>query len=185
MKKIFIITVFLLSLPLLAVSQQTTNGRDVPDKDTIKRQSVLRVGEKDRIIPVSREQAEVLVTEMVSAMLEADSLEKKRDMDELVMRTKLEVLKRKLIDEALARRYNAGLEARLDRLERILMLQVASNTNVPPEVLQSIFLLQPIGSSTGQSVSPVLISPASPTIVPDSIQQASDAEKSSPAKKKK
>ncbi len=171
MKKIIITTVFLLSLPLFVVARQTREGERTLNKDTVRRQSVLRAGEKDKLIPLSREQAEVLVAELVSTLLEADSLERQRELDELVMRTKMEALKRKLLDEALARRYNAGLEARLDRLERLLILLLVNNSNIPTDVLQTILspqdktmaapMLQPLSTDT--------ISPA----VPDSTARES------------
>lgn len=155
MKKMFMIATFLLSLPLLAMAQQTDGG-ETSRRDTLRRQSLLSAGDKDRLIPVSREQAEILVTKLVTAALEADAIDRQRELDELVMRTKMEALKRKLVDEALARRYNAGLEQRLDRLERLMMLQLVNNSNIPADVLQT--LLAPQTNTTA----PVVLQPVAP-----------------------
>ncbi len=184
MKKIIITTVFLLSLPLFVVARQIREGEKTLNKDTVQRQSVLRAGEKDKLIPVSREQAEVLVTRLVSALLEADSLEKQRELDELVLHTKMEALKRKLIDEALARRYNAGLEARLDRLERLLLLLLANNSNIPTDVLQTILSPQDktMAAPKLQPLSTDTISPA----VPDStVRKSQKTEEKKPVPKDK
>ena len=178
MKKIFIIATFLLSLPLLAIARQTDGG-ETSRPDTLRRQSLLSAGDKDRLIPVSREQAEILVTKLVTAALEADSIDRQRELDELVMRTKMEALKRKLIDEALARRYNAGLEQRLDRLEKLLMLQLVNNANVPADVLQT--LLAPQTNTTA----PVVLQPIAPAEPDTQKAPATEQETATPDSVKK
>ncbi|MDO4790327.1 MAG: OmpA family protein [Porphyromonas sp.] len=158
MKKILITAILLLSVPGFVWAQKKGATQKCSSKEKTQQRSVLRQGEGEKLIPISREQAEILVTELVTAALERDSIEAQRELDDLVMRTKVEALKRKMIDEALAKSYSGHLEARLDRLERLLLLMLANNSKLPPQVLQTLILPES-GSA------PAVLPSSSPIIV--------------------
>lgn len=158
MRKILITAVLLLSVPGFVWAQKKEVVHKKESKEKVRKTSVLRPGEGEKLIPISRQQAEILVTELVTAALERDSIESQRELDALVMRTKIEALKRKMIDEALAKSYSGHLEARLDRLERLLLLMVANNSKLPPQVLQTLILPE-------SGAAPAVLPSSAPVIV--------------------
>lgn len=91
----------------------------------------------DKLIPISREQAEELVTKIVEA--EYANEMKSNQINKIVLKAKMDALKRKLLDNALRKAYTSETNERLDRLEKLLYLSLLSKDGkIDPHVLQAI-----------------------------------------------
>ncbi|MDO4770466.1 OmpA family protein [Porphyromonas sp.] len=92
----------------------------------------------DRYLPITREQAEMLITKMI---IEARAPHiKARATDRMVQSFKIETLKRRLLDQALRDSYIDEYKVRMDRMEKMLMTLILAQSNgkVDPTVIQNI-----------------------------------------------
>lgn len=126
MKKL---TIIFLSLLFTSLSLSAQEVKSV--KDSL---------EGDRYIPITRQQAEELISKII---IEARKPHiKARETERMVRELKIETLKRKLIDQALRDVYMDEYRERMDRLERmvmtLIMSQSAGGTKVDPAVIQNI-----------------------------------------------
>lgn len=137
MKKFFICLLLLAFVPTNLLAQT--------DTDSISQQNIKP--QEDKLIPISRQQAEILVTEIVKAQLEEENRAERE-----IIETKLEALKRKLLDNALRKAYTQETNERLNRLETLLYVSLLSDGKIDPQVLHTI-LTSP--SAPGQQVLPI------------------------------
>lgn len=90
----------------------------------------------DAIIPISRDQAEELITAMI---LEARKpYVQKMYQDSILNNFKVEKLKERLLDQALRDSYLDKYQERLDRLERLLYALLLSDRNIDPTIIHSL-----------------------------------------------
>lgn len=136
MKRFVLILLFLLfSWHIVSAQGQYDN------KKKTSQQSFLGQSDKegDKIIPLTIDQAEKLATEIVYNILKQRSKIAEAEFDRKVMNVKIEALKRKMIDEALAKKYNTDTNKRLDRLEQIIYLLILNNNkNISLQDLHSL-----------------------------------------------
>lgn len=88
------------------------------------------------ILPISRAQAEELITRMILELRQPYVEQAYRDS--VVRAFKVETLKRRALDQALRRTYTDPYEERLDRMERIIYALLLSNGSVDPQVINNL-----------------------------------------------
>ncbi len=114
----------------------------------------------DKYLPISREQAEELITKMIIAV-RAPHVEA-RMKDQMVQDFKLDMLRRKLLDRALKELYIDEYRERMDRMERLLMMLLVSQSggNIDPTTVHNIILS---GSAQDREIVQPLITNILPT----------------------
>lgn len=146
MKKL---TIIFLSLIFTSLSLTAQEVKEV--KDTL---------DGDRYIPITRRQAEELITKIV---IEARKPHiKARQTERMLREFKVEALKRRLLEQALRDTYVDEYRERMDRLERLVMtlIMAQSGGKADPAIIQNII------SQGGSSQAPVM--PAMPAPVSSS-----------------
>lgn len=113
----------------------------------------------DALLPITAEQAEELITKLI---LEARKpYVEAAYRDSVLTAFKLETLKRRALDQALARTYTDPLERRLDQMERLIYALLLSKGDLSPEVINQLL--------GGTSATPYLVQPATAVAAPDSV----------------
>lgn len=103
----------------------------------------------DALLPITREQAERLLTEMIVEARAPRQLELKRA--DALRRIKLERLKEKMLDYALGAMYTDPLQRRIESLERLVFALLATNKDIDPAAL-TLLMPQQAGGQTQQLV---------------------------------
>lgn len=98
----------ILCLPFIGWAQDTITVQHLNDS----------ISPRTKHIPLTREQAKVLVTSIVRAQLEKTKAQER--LDSAVLAVQIEAIKRKLIDRALEQLYGHQQDTRLDRLEYMI-----------------------------------------------------------------
>lgn len=132
MNRILRYLLVLVLMPSLALAQSTGEKKDTKD------------GEK--LIPISREQAEKLVTAIVTAQLENE--EGAAALNRKILDVKMDALKRQMLDNALRNAYNNETNQRLAKLENLLLLSLMGEGKIDPLLLQSYLN----GQKPGQTI---------------------------------
>lgn len=90
----------------------------------------------DALLPITQDQAEELITKLI---LEARKpYVEAAYRDSVVRAFKVETLKRRALDQALARTFNEPLERRLDQMERLLYALLLTRGDLSPEVINHL-----------------------------------------------
>lgn len=90
----------------------------------------------DALLPITQDQAEELITKLI---LEARKpYVEAAYRDSVVRAFKVETLKRRALDQALARTFNEPLERRLDQMERLLYALLLTRGDLSPEVINQL-----------------------------------------------
>lgn len=90
----------------------------------------------DALLPITREQAEKLITQLI---LEARKPYVEAAYRDSVLHSfKIETLKRRALDQALARTYTDPYERRLDQMERLLYALLLTKGDLSPEVINQL-----------------------------------------------
>lgn len=93
----------------------------------------------DALLPISRKQAEELIAKMI-VVSRAPSVEARRRA-EIVNDFKVEQLKKRLLEQALRKTYADEYQHRLDRMENLLLLILATGNNkIDPAVLHNFIM---------------------------------------------
>lgn len=136
MKKLTIIFLSLIFTSLSLTAQEVKEVRDTIDGD--------------KYIPITRQQAEELITRIVVEARKPHI--KARQTERMLREFKVEALKRRLLDQALRDTYVDEYKERMDRLERLVMTLVLAQSGgkADPAVIQNII------SQGGSSQAPVV-----------------------------
>lgn len=90
----------------------------------------------DALLPITKEQAEELITQLI---LEARKpYVEAHHRDSVLTAFKVETLRRRALDQALARTYTEPLERRLDQMERLLYALLLSRGDLDPTVINHL-----------------------------------------------
>ena len=90
----------------------------------------------DALLPITQDQAEELITKLI---LEARKpYVEAAYRDSVVRAFKVETLKRRALDQALARTFNEPLERRLDQMERLLYALLLTRGDLSPEAINHL-----------------------------------------------
>lgn len=90
----------------------------------------------DVLLPITREQAEELITKLIVEARKPYVEAAYRDS--VLHAFKVETLKRRALDQALARTYTDPYERRLDQMERLLYALLLSKGDLSPEVINQL-----------------------------------------------
>lgn len=122
----------------------------------------------DALLPITREQAEELITELIldarQPYLEA------AHRDSILLRFKVETLKRRALDQALARTYTEPFEQRLAQMERLLYAILLSSRDIDPAIINQIL---PAAAQPGATY--IVPAQQQPAIAPANLQEHSRA----------
>lgn len=150
MKKLTIIFLSLIFTSLSLTAQEVKEVRDTIDGD--------------KYIPITRQQAEELITRIVVEARKPHI--KARQTERMLREFKVEALKRRLLDQALKDTYVDEYKERMDRLERLVMTLVLAQSGgkADPAVIQNII------SQGGSSQAPVMA--GTPTVATSNKEEA-------------
>lgn len=90
----------------------------------------------DALLPITREQAEELITKLIVEARQpyVDAAHR----DSVLLRFKVETLKRRALDQALARTYTEPYEQRLAQMERLLYAILLSKGDIDPTIINQL-----------------------------------------------
>ncbi|MBR8713038.1 Peptidoglycan-associated lipoprotein [Porphyromonas levii] len=109
----------------------------------------------DALLPISREQAEELIAKLI---VEArQPYVEAAHRDSALLRFKVETLKRRALDQALARTYTEPYEQRLAQMERLLYAILLSKGDIDPAIINQL-----LPGAPGQQV-PYVVAQNSPS----------------------
>lgn len=147
--QLFIITIATALLTLgraqaqeVVTTDSTTVVRETTDQVEEEVWTTIRSAEgydelpDDALLPITREQAEELITKLI---LEArEPYVEAAHRDSVLLRFKVETLKRRALDQALARTYTEPYEQRLAQMERLLYAILLSRGDVDPTIINQL-----------------------------------------------
>ena len=126
------------TVTIMESAPRTTDTQTVDKKvwDVIRSTEGYDKIPNDALLPISPEQAEELITKLI---LEARKpYVEAAHRDSVLYAFKLETLKRRALDQALARTYTDPLERRLDQMERLIYALLISRGDLSPEVINRL-----------------------------------------------
>ena len=97
----------------------------------------------EALLPITRQQAEELLTKLIVEARAPRQLEMKRA--DALRRIKIERLKEKMLDYALGAMYTDPLQRRIESLERLVFALLANNKDIDPSTL-TLLMQQPEGA---------------------------------------
>lgn len=126
------------TVTIMETTPRTTDTQTVDSKvwDAIRSTEGYDKIPDDALLPITPEQAEELITKLI---LEARKpYVEAAYRDSVLHAFKIETLKRRALDQALARTYTDPLERRLDQMERLIYALLISRGDLSPEAINQL-----------------------------------------------